>query len=95
MSYDKYSEINNTLQSSLYKKASSRLERIIKMNNIISDAEKNYLFRSAKKYSEEAREFISEEISHLMNDKGYDHDRAVAAAIEQAREKGYKVPKKP
>jgi hypothetical protein len=27
-----------------------------------------------------------------MDDKGYDHDRAVGAAMSIAREKGYKVP---
>lgn len=47
-----------------------------------------------KKYSDAASEFISKEISHLMKDKGYTQDRAVAAALSVAREKGYKVPEK-
>lgn len=46
-------------------------------------------------YSKAARRFISAEISHLFHDKGYDLNRAVAAAIEQAREKGFKVPPRP
>jgi len=46
----------------------------------------------ASKYSPEAQAFISKEIKHLMDDKGYEHDRAVAAAINIAREKGYKAP---
>jgi len=47
-----------------------------------------------RKYSKEAQDFISKEISHLINDKGYEHGRAVAAAIEIARSKGYEVPNK-
>lgn len=43
-------------------------------------------------YSEKAREFISKEIEHLVEDKGYEQDRAVAAAMDMARRKGYKVP---
>lgn len=42
--------------------------------------------------SGKAREFISKEIRHLKEDKGYEQDRAVAAALDQARRKGYKVP---
>jgi len=44
------------------------------------------------KYSNSANKFIGNEISHLEKDKGYSHDRAVAAAINIAKEKGYKVP---
>lgn len=47
-----------------------------------------------KKYSDAASDFIGKEISHLQKDKGYPHDRAVAAAINIAKDKGYKVPKK-
>ncbi|HEY9704408.1 MAG TPA: hypothetical protein V6C58_18300 [Allocoleopsis sp.] len=47
-----------------------------------------------KKYSDAAQNFIGKEISHLEKDKGYEHDRAVAAAINIAKDKGYKVPKK-
>lgn len=47
-----------------------------------------------KKYSDKASNFIGKEISHLQGDKGYKHDRAVAAAINVAKDKGYKVPAK-
>lgn len=47
-----------------------------------------------KKYSDAAQDFIGKEISHLEKDKGYKHDRAVAAAINVAKDKGYKVPEK-
>lgn len=47
-----------------------------------------------KKYSDAAQDFIGKEISHLEKDKEYEHDRAVAAAINIAKDKGYKVPKK-
>jgi hypothetical protein len=43
------------------------------------------------KYSKKASEFIGKEISHLKKDKGYTQDRAVAAAINVAKEKGMKV----
>jgi len=49
---------------------------------------------SERKYSEKASNFIGKEISHLMKDKGYEHDRAVAVAINIAKDKGYKVPVK-
>lgn len=45
------------------------------------------------KYTKKASEFIGKEISHLQKDKGYKHDRAVAAAINVAKDKGYKIPK--
>lgn len=47
-----------------------------------------------KKYSDKASNFIGDEIGHLQKDKGYKHDRAVAAAINIAKDKGYKIPKK-
>ena len=53
-----------------------------------------YGMMDEKKYSDDASDFISKEISHLMKDKGYSQDRAIAAALSVAREKGYKVPEK-
>ncbi len=47
--------------------------------------------KKKKKYSKKASEFIGKEISHLKKDKGYPQDRAVAAAINVAKEKGMKV----
>ena len=43
------------------------------------------------KYSKKASSFIGKEISHLKKDKGYPQDRAVAAAINVAKDKGMKV----
>jgi hypothetical protein len=37
------------------------------------------------------RDFVGKEISHLMHDKDYPHDRAVAASLNVAREKGYPI----
>jgi len=34
--------------------------------------------------------FVSQEIRHLIRDKGYEHKRAVAAALSVARDKGFK-----
>jgi hypothetical protein len=42
-------------------------------------------------YSEEAREFISEHVRH-HKEKGMPQDQAVAAAMDEARRKGMKVP---
>jgi hypothetical protein len=47
--------------------------------------------KKKNKYSKKASEFIGKEISHLKKDKGYPQDRAVAAAINVAKEKGMKV----
>jgi hypothetical protein len=47
--------------------------------------------KKKKKYSKKASEFIGKEISHLKKDKGYPQDRAVAAAINVAKDKGMKV----
>ena len=47
--------------------------------------------KKKKKYSKKASEFIGKEISHLKKDKGYPQERAVAAAINVAKEKGMKV----
>lgn len=43
-------------------------------------------------YSDEARAFIEKEIRHHVKDQGMPQDQAVAAAMEEARKKGYKVP---
>jgi hypothetical protein len=43
-------------------------------------------------YSEEAREFIEKEVKHHVDDQGMPQDQAVAAAMSEARRKGYKVP---
>jgi Family of unknown function (DUF6496) len=43
-------------------------------------------------YSQEAREFISKEIKHHVDDQGMPQDQAVAAAMSEARRKGMKVP---
>jgi hypothetical protein len=47
--------------------------------------------KKKNKYSKKASEFIGKEISHLKKDKGYPQDRAIAAAINVAKEKGMKV----
>lgn len=47
---------------------------------------------SENKYSDKASNFIRKEIGHLQHDKGYKHSRAVAAAINVAKDKGYKIP---
>lgn len=47
--------------------------------------------KKKNKYSKKASEFIGKEISHLKKDKGYPQERAVAAAINVAKEKGMKV----
>jgi hypothetical protein len=44
-------------------------------------------------YSETAREFLDKEIKHHVEDQGMPQDQAVAAAMSEARRKGYKVPK--
>ena len=44
-----------------------------------------------QKYSTKASKFIGKEISHLEKKKGYPHERAVAAAINVAKDKGMKV----
>jgi hypothetical protein len=43
------------------------------------------------KSKEAGRDFVGKEISHLMHDKDYPHDRAVAASLNVARDKGYPV----
>ena len=44
-------------------------------------------------YSKQAREFVSKEIKHHVKDEHMEQDRAVAAAMSEARRKGLKVPK--
>jgi hypothetical protein len=51
--------------------------------------------KAAKATSEGAQEFISEEIGHLIKDKGYEPSRAKGAAYNIARRKGYKAGLKP
>jgi hypothetical protein len=48
--------------------------------------------KEATGYSEEAREFIEQEIKH-HREKGMPQDQAAAAAMSEARRKGMKVPK--
>lgn len=48
--------------------------------------------QKSEEYSEKAREFIDKEVSHLVKDKGMPQKQAVAAAHDEARRKGYKVP---
>jgi len=43
-------------------------------------------------YSKEAREFVGKEIKHHKEDQDMSQDQAVAAAMSEARKKGYKVP---
>jgi general stress protein YciG len=43
-------------------------------------------------YGEKAREFLSREIKHHVDDQGMPQDQAVAAAMSEARRKGYEVP---
>lgn len=62
--------------------------------DMCSECGSNYGMMDEKEYSDNASDFISKEISHLIKDKGYSQDRAVAAALSIAREKGYKVPEK-
>ena len=46
-----------------------------------------------KKVSKKAKKTISDEIKHLIKDKGYSQSQAVAAAYSVAKKKGFKVPK--
>jgi hypothetical protein len=50
---------------------------------------------SLTEMTKDAQDFIGREIAHLVKDKGYEQDRAVAAAYNIAREKGYSVPTAP
>jgi hypothetical protein len=69
--------------------------KINKTGNFDPTASKNLKEDKKKnKYSKKASEFIGKEISHLKKDKGYTQDRAVAAAINVAKDKGMKVGKK-
>ena len=68
-------------------------ELINKLRNTEQKAttEEQPLNEKKNKYSKKASSFIGKEISHLKKDKGYPQDRAVAAAINVAKEKGMKV----
>jgi len=45
----------------------------------------------AEKYSDDAREFVSDHVKKHMHE-GMPQDQAVAAAMSEARRKGMKVP---
>ena len=45
-------------------------------------------------YSDKAREFISRHVEKHMEEDDMKQDRAVAAAMDEARRKGLKVPDK-
>jgi len=62
-----------------------------KVKSNLSEEEEVNEAKKKNKYSKKASEFIGKEISHLKKDKGYPQDRAVAAAINVAKEKGMKV----
>ena len=49
----------------------------------------------SSEYSDEAREFLEKEIKHHVEDEGMEQDQAVAAAMSEARRKGFKVPAEP
>lgn len=76
------------------KEAQNQLrKKTIAFNNVIPKERLTNEGLNEKKYSDAASDFIGKEISHLMHDKNYEHDRAVAAAINIAKDKGYKIPK--
>ncbi len=86
-----------TTKKSLKKYIFETLDRLLKIEELkeeLQRAESDLQLLSEKKYSKKASDFISKEIGHLINDKGYSHDRAVAAALNIAKDKGYKIPKK-
>ena len=76
------------------KEQSQNLYKLHSLKEEKSRIESELNFLNENKYSAEASKFIGKEISHLEKDKDYKHDRAVAAAINIAKDKGYKVPKK-
>lgn len=47
--------------------------------------------REAREKGIDKRTFISQEIEHHIEDKGYDQERAIAAAYSEARRGGYDV----
>ena len=52
---------------------------------------KEHIESMKKRGKKSAQKFISQEISHLIKDKGYKQDRAIAAAYAVARKKGFNV----
>jgi len=68
------------------------LYKLHTLNEEKSRIENDLKVLSENKYTKKASNFIGKEISHLQKDKGYKHDRAVAAALNVAKDKGYKVP---
>ena len=55
----------------------------------VEEVEEMFKVKYKKNPSAKARKFISDEISHLVRDKGYEQRRAVAAAFSVARKKGF------
>lgn len=85
-------EFNQNFKSYL-KNLYQLFELINKLRNAEqkTTTEEQPLNEKKNKYSKKASSFIGKEISHLKKDKGYPQDRAVAAAINVAKEKGMKV----
>lgn len=69
-------------------------KKLLKTKNLKEEKARLEKTLSENKYSEKASNFIGHEIGHLIHDKDYSHDRAVAASINIAKDKGYKVPEK-
>jgi hypothetical protein len=89
--------------ASLAKQSDAEIEKLKRQKGMMTEVRKmaftdEGLVRLEKAIklakTEEATEFIQKEIEHLVKEKGYEQDRAVAAAHEIAREKGFDVPKK-
>lgn len=86
---------NKISKESLVKYIQEQVENLHKLHVLKEQKEniqKEMRLLEEGKYSKKASEFIGKEISHLKKDKGYSQDRAVAAAINIAKEKGFKVP---
>lgn len=86
-----------TTKENLKKYIFETLDKLLKIEELkeeLQKAESDLQILSERKYSKKASDFIGKEISHLINDKGYSHERAVAAALNIAKDKGYKIPKK-
>jgi hypothetical protein len=62
-----------------------------KFKSKFTEAEELEESKKKNKYSKKASEFIGKEISHLKKDKKFPQKKAVAAAINIAKEKGMKV----
>jgi hypothetical protein len=53
------------------------------------------MFMEAKKTADEASDYISKKVEHLMKNEGKTQDQALGQAYGMAREKGYNVPEPP